>query len=114
MYRRDSQLYTLGMSEAAHELPVVDARANLADVVNSALDKGEVTYLTRRGQRVAAIVPVDLAAAVEQVRNSIQDATVTALAEIAEDLLDAQAAKAALAEGGEPIPLEELRAELGL
>ncbi|ATO14426.1 prevent-host-death protein [Micromonospora sp. WMMA2032] len=89
------------MSEPAAELPISDARDSLADVVSRAHYAGRITYVTRRGQRLAAIVPADLAEAIER----------------AEDAADVAAARDALAriEAGEaPIPLAELRKELGL
>jgi prevent-host-death family protein len=49
------------MSESAFELSVTSAREHLADVVNRAAYSGAVTYLTRRGRRVAAVVPAALA-----------------------------------------------------
>ncbi|MPZ86332.1 MAG: type II toxin-antitoxin system Phd/YefM family antitoxin [Actinophytocola sp.] len=56
-------------------------------------------YLTdEHGERLAAIVPADVAAEIEA----------------AEDADDIRAAEAALAEPGEPVPAEELWAELGL
>lgn len=79
-------------------MPLAEARDHLGDVVNRAAYGGEVVYLTRRGRRVAAIVPADLVEAIEA----------------EEDAKDLSAAKAALAEGGEPISLERLKAELGL
>ncbi|WP_174527069.1 type II toxin-antitoxin system prevent-host-death family antitoxin [Micromonospora maritima] len=89
------------MSEPAAELPISDARDSLADVVSRAHYAGRITYVTRRGQRLAAIVPADLAEAIER----------------AEDAADVAAARDALAriEAGEvPISLAELREELGL
>jgi nitroreductase len=53
----------------------------------------------RQGRRVAAIVPPELAAEIE--------------IEAAEDEADV-AARAALEEGGEPIPWEQVKAELDL
>ncbi|GAA3742346.1 hypothetical protein GCM10022379_09570 [Micromonospora maritima] len=94
-------MYTCGMSEPAAELPISDARDSLADVVSRAHYAGRITYVTRRGQRLAAIVPADLAEAIER----------------AEDAADVAAARDALAriEAGEvPISLAELREELGL
>lgn len=99
------------MSEPAHELPppgdardrelpVTDARDRLADVVNEAAYAGRVTYLTRRGRRVAAIVPVEAAEAAERWEDE-------ALGHLADE---------ALAEmdrtGERPVPLDEVRREL--
>jgi antitoxin Phd len=44
-----------------HEIAVSEARAHLAELVDDA-EAGTVTYLTRHGRRVAAIVPADLPA----------------------------------------------------
>ena len=82
-------------------MPISNARDDLANVVSRAHYNGRITYLTRRGQRIAAIVPAELAEAIER----------------AEDAADVAAAREALAriEAGEkPIPLPELRAALGL
>jgi antitoxin Phd len=54
------------MTDAAHELPITEARDRLADVVNEAAYGGQITYLTRRGRRLAAIVSVEAAEAAEQ------------------------------------------------
>ena len=54
------------MSEPAAELPISDARDRLADVVSRAYYAGRITYVTRRGQRLAAVVPAELAEAIEQ------------------------------------------------
>lgn len=89
------------MSEPAAELPISDARESLADVVSRAHYAGRITYVTRRGQRLAAIVPAELAEAIER----------------AEDAADVSAARDALARidaGDTPVPLSDLRDELGL
>lgn len=54
------------MSENARELPITDARHQLADVVNDAAYGGQITYLTRRGRRMAAVVSVEAAEAAER------------------------------------------------
>jgi prevent-host-death family protein len=87
---------------AAHEpgpweIPVTEARTQLAEVIEHA-GTGEIIYLTRHGRRVAAIVPVDGAEALER----------------AEDAYLSRLAAQAEAEGGEPIPMADLIAELGL
>lgn len=82
-------------------MAVSEAREHLAEVVSRAAFAGERTYLTRRGRRVAAVVPAELLEALE-------------LLETAEDSEDLAAAEAALAEGGEPVAWETLRAELNL
>jgi prevent-host-death family protein len=75
-----------------------DARKDFADVVNRAAYKGERIVLERRGKNVAAIVPIEDLEMLEAL----------------EDRLDLEAAKRALAEGGENVPWETLKAELGL
>ncbi|MGY4909152.1 type II toxin-antitoxin system prevent-host-death family antitoxin [Micromonospora aurantiaca (nom. illeg.)] len=89
------------MSEPAAELPISDARDSLADIVSRAHYAGRITYVTRRGQRLAAIVPAELAEAIER----------------AEDAADVSAARDALARidaGDTPVPLADLRSERSL
>ncbi|MFC7480720.1 type II toxin-antitoxin system Phd/YefM family antitoxin [Luedemannella flava] len=96
------------MAQPAHEsprdpqeMPISSARDDLANVVSRAHFNGRITYLTRRGQRLAAIVPAELAEAIER----------------AEDAADVNAAREALARidaGDKPVPLAGLRAELDL
>jgi prevent-host-death family protein len=49
------------MTEPAHDLTISAARDHLADVVSRAAYAGRITYVTRHGQRMAAIVPVVVA-----------------------------------------------------
>ncbi len=79
-------------------MPIEQAQEHLAEVVEDAGRAGEVVYLTRRGQRVAAIVSPELAAEIEAAENEA----------------DVAAARAALDEGGEPVPWEQVKAELDL
>jgi prevent-host-death family protein len=46
------------MAESSTELPVSVAREHFADIVNNAAYRDEITYVTRHGKRVAAIVPI--------------------------------------------------------
>ena len=46
------------------EMSVRELRADLADVINAASTRGQVTFVTSRGRRVAGVVSV---AAAEQV-----------------------------------------------
>lgn len=98
-------LYKIAYSAYSHamsEMTVSDARARLADIVDTARVDHEPVYLTRRGRRVAAVIDAD---------------DLDRLIEAAEDLADIEAARAAreATAAGEPtIPWEELRAELGL
>lgn len=127
------------MSEpAATEMPITEARTHLADVVNSAVYAGTVTYLTRRGRRLAAIVPAarlaadqaaareaaiaeacrelwaSVAGADEATRAAVR-AVIDRLLEHAEDEADttaAAAARAELAAGAPTVPAEQVWAEL--
>lgn len=90
------------MSENVHEVPITDARGRLADVVNEAAYTGQVTYLTRRGRRLAAIVSVETAEAAERWEDE-------QLGRLADDSL-AEMTRT----GQPPIPLGEVRDELGL
>lgn len=58
----------LFMSEEAIEMSTADARAKLADVINSAAAHGRITYLTSRGRRIAAVVPLPVAERAEAER----------------------------------------------
>jgi antitoxin Phd len=80
------------------EMAVSDAREHLSDVVNRAAYRGEAIYLTRRGRRLAAVVPAEMLEAIEA----------------AEDAADVAAAREALAEKGERISLDQMRSELDL
>ncbi len=98
MYNSAVLAYGMGMSE----MTVSDARARLADVVDVARVEHDPVYLTRRGQRVAAVIDAD---------------DLDRLIAAAEDLADIEAAAAARAEmdDGEPaIPWEQVKADLGL
>lgn len=84
------------------DMTVSDARARLADVVDAARVGHDPVYLTRRGQRVAAVIDAE---------------DLDRLIAAAEDLADIEAARAARAEiaDGEPaIPWEQVKADLGL
>jgi antitoxin Phd len=120
------------------DLPISDARDQLAEIVNRATYAGSVTYLTRRGRRVAAIVPLARAAADEakaseaavaaacrELWASVQDAddatkarvrqVIDRLVEAAEDASDLAAIGAVEAEreaGAKAVPWETLRDEL--
>ncbi len=50
--------YTLGMDDSKGQLSVRDARAHFADVITRAQD-GTPTVITRNGQAVAAVVPIE-------------------------------------------------------
>jgi antitoxin (DNA-binding transcriptional repressor) of toxin-antitoxin stability system len=82
------------VSEHAYELHGDDPGA--VERLAQAARDGELIYLTSHGQRVAAVVPADIAEQFER----------------AEDEQDIAAADAALAEPGESIPWEHVKAEL--
>lgn len=46
--------------EGPGEMSIRDTRASFADVVNAAI-RGRITYITSRGRRVAAVVPLAVA-----------------------------------------------------
>jgi prevent-host-death family protein len=129
------------VSDSWAEVSISEAREHLADVVNRAIYIGEPTYLTRRGRRLAAIVPAERAAAdialerefatVEACRElwlAVRDhadealkgrvrATIDRLVAAVEDQADgaaADAADAASQAGAPSISHGELMAELGL
>jgi len=83
------------------EITVTDARARLADVVDQARVRHDPVYLTRRGQRIAAVIDAD---------------DLQRLIEAAENLADIEAARAARAEieVGGTIPWDEVKADLGI
>ena len=84
------------------ELTVTEARARLADVVDTARVGHDPVYLTRRGRRVAAVIDAD---------------DLERLISAAEDLADLEAARAArqeMADGDTPIPWEQVKVDLGL
>jgi antitoxin Phd len=132
--------YPGGMSEAAAEMPISDARDQLADVVNRAVYGGTPTHLTRRGRRLAVVVSEThlaeeetrareeaTAAACRALWLGVKDADertqaivraiVGELMDTAEDATDLAALDASESErqaGAQPIPWEQVKAELGL
>jgi antitoxin Phd len=85
-------------AEDMSEMPISEASGHLDEVANESATTGEVIYLTRDGRRLAAIVPVEVAAEIEA----------------AEDAADIAAAEEAMAEPGEDVPAEAVWAELGI
>jgi prevent-host-death family protein len=83
-------------------LNVVELRKSLADILNRAEYRGERVVIHRRGKDAAAIIPIEDLRLLER------------LIEEAEDRLDVEAARAALAESDERIPYTEVRRNLGL
>ena len=80
------------------EISMVEVRDNLADVVNRVAYGGERVVLKRRRKGVAAVV-------------SMEDLR---LLEELEDRADLKAAQKARKEGGKPIPLSQIEADLGI
>ena len=98
MYNTAVTAYGDGMTE----ITVSEARARLAEVVDAARVKHNPVYLTRRGQRVAAVIDAD---------------DLERLISTAEDFAELQAAAAARAEMDDrqaAIPWEQVKADLGL
>jgi prevent-host-death family protein len=48
------------------DIGISDLRRRLADVLNAAGVRGQITFVTNRGRRIAAIVPVPIAEAIEE------------------------------------------------
>ena len=53
------------MTDPPAELSYVQVRAHLADVIHAASVRGQTTYITNRGRRVAAVVPLFVAESAE-------------------------------------------------
>jgi prevent-host-death family protein len=83
-------------------LNVVELKNSLGDVLNQAEYQGERVVVHRRGKDAAAIISIADLKLFER------------LLEEAEDRLDVEAARAALAESDERIPYEEFRRRQGL
>src|SRR4051794_32271970 len=86
-----------GQLEVFMTVNVVKLRSKLADTVNRVAYQGERVVLERRGKGVAAIVSMEDLALIEKL----------------EDDADVKAARAALREGGDPVPWEIVKKELG-
>ncbi|WP_300015917.1 type II toxin-antitoxin system Phd/YefM family antitoxin [Pseudonocardia sp.] len=82
---------------------ISEAREQLAAVVDRARTEHRPVFLSRRGRRVAAVIDAD---------------DLNRLVDLAEDMADVRAAQAARDEiretGEQPIPWDEVKAELGL
>ena len=129
------------MSEAAAELPISEAREQLTDVVNRAVYAGEATYITRRGRRLAVVtsaaqLEADRArsrqqAVLDTCRRLWAEVSSTGdgaardyvrsvldrIIEDAEDLADQTVVRAVdedTEQGSEPIPWDQVKADLGL
>lgn len=89
------------------EIPLDEAPREVSDAAHDAA-RGRVVYLTEHGERLAAIVPAELAAELENL-------TPEEFRELLEDFADGQAAREALSEveaGAEPVSAQEVWAEL--
>lgn len=53
------------MPPSTQEMSTRDVRAKLADVINDAAAYGTITYVTSRGRRIAAVVSVSDAEAIQ-------------------------------------------------
>lgn len=85
------------------ERSVSDARKDLAAVIDAARSTHEPVWLSRHGHRVAAVVSAD---DLERIQ---------ALAEDMQDILDAEEARSEMrSSAGEPVPWEQVKADLGL
>ena len=84
-------------------LNITEARKQLASIIDQVRTEHEPVFVTRRGRRVAAVIDAD---------------DLDAIVELAEDMADIRAAEAARAEmketGDQPIPWEDVKADLGL
>lgn len=81
-------------------ITTVEARDHFADLINRTAYAKERVVLTRRGDDVAAIVPIEDVQLLEDLENRI-------------DLEEARAAIAEIEESG-TIPLADIKARLGL
>jgi len=87
------------------ELPLEDVPAAMGAVHEAA--SGQVVYITEHGERLAAIIPADLA-------SELENLSPTARRELFEDLADAAIARESLAEPGDDIPAKQVWAEFDL
>ncbi len=87
----------------AESFSVTDARNQLATIIDAVHSGHQPIYVTRRGQRVAAVIDAE---------------DLGKILELAEDMADIRAAEASRAEmqatGEAPIPWEQVKADLGL
>ncbi|WP_293752525.1 type II toxin-antitoxin system Phd/YefM family antitoxin [uncultured Paraglaciecola sp.] len=79
-------------------ITTVDARKHFADIVNKVAYGQDPIILTRRGEKVAALVSIEELELLQQI----------------EDVIDIEDAKQALSEAGENIPANEVWKQLGL
>ena len=91
-------MYEPNDTHAAGHVSVSEARNDFAEIVNRAAYGGERVRVVRRGRAVAAIIPIEDLELLERI----------------EDELDLEAAREALAdpENAVPIPWEQVEADL--
>ncbi|TKJ28390.1 type II toxin-antitoxin system Phd/YefM family antitoxin [Blastococcus sp. CCUG 61487] len=90
------------MSEPV-EKSISDARRELPAVIDAARRTHEPVWISRHGRRIAAIIDAE------------QLERLQALAEDMADVLDAEAARAEMRKTAEePVPWEQVKADLGL
>lgn len=95
-------VYILYMAVAG-ERSVSDARKDLAAVIDAARSTHEPVWLSRHGHRVAAVVSAEELERIQE------------LAEDMQDILDAAEARAEMrGSAEEPVPWEQVKADLGL
>ena len=98
-YRTYDMYKTMDGHQAGH-VTISEARQDFAELVNRAAYGHERVRVVRRGREIAAIVPIEDVELLERL----------------EDEFDLKAARAALAdpENAVPIPWEQVKADLGL
>lgn len=79
-------------------ISTADARKHFADIVNKVAYGHNSVILTRRGEKIAALIPIEELELLQKL----------------EDIIDIEDAKKALAEPGENIPAKEFWEKLGL
>jgi hypothetical protein len=87
------------------ELPLDDAPSEVTEAAEDAAS-GQIVYLTEDGRQFAAIVPVEIAVALERLGRE-------AFLELVEDFADVEVARDALAEAWDATPWEGVKAEAG-
>ena len=70
LYTHDMTAEPLGQVDppGTREIPATEARNRMAELIDAVAD-GEFVYLTRRGRRVAALMPADIAEHYEQIED---------------------------------------------
>lgn len=95
-------MYTMYMS-STDPVSIATARKQLAAIIDQARSNHEPVFLSRRGQKVAAVIDAD---------------DLVGILALAEDMADIRAAEEARAEmratGEAPIPWEQVKVDLGL